>query len=216
LSLLGRVSNAGGRAEQLQRPAARRFGVPFSRRPAILIAFLLDVWLGGFFAWCARARIATGGPWSQPSFTLVVLFIVIIAWPTTAYLYLAHPDWSWLYLVDAERVPRLFVVPMVALAAGAVAGGFYGGAVLLRRSRERRALPAALGGLQGAILLVAFLARGRLLSYGSYGDYHGGRALPLFDVKLGYVLIAVVVGTAAAAAFVALELWRDARRATAR
>jgi hypothetical protein len=186
------------------------------RRPAILIALLLDVWLGGFFAWCARARLASGGPWTQPSSTLVALFVGIILVPITAYLYLAHPDWSWLYLVDPERVPRLFVVPIVAASAAAVAGGYYGAAVVLAKLRDRRVVPGLIAAVGALVLLLAFVARGRLLRYGSYDEFHGGRALPLFAVKLGYVLVAVIVGTAAAATFVAWELWRDARRAAAR
>jgi hypothetical protein len=146
----------------------------------------------------------------------VALFAAIILGPSTAYLYLAHPDWSWLYLVDPDRVPRLAVVPIVAAGIGALAGGYYGAARVMREVRDRRVLPAALAGVAVVTLLLAFLARGRLLRYGSYLDFHAGRALPLSEVKLGYVLVAVMVGTVAAAAFVALELWRDARRATAR
>ncbi len=186
------------------------------RRPAILIALVLDLWLGGLFAWCARARIVTGGPWSQPSATLVALFGAIILCPTTAYLYLAHPDWSWMYLVDPARVPRLSVVPVVGAGAGALAGGYYGAARILREARDGRLLPALLGAVAALGLLAGFLARGRLMRFGSYGDVHAGRALPLAEVKLGYVLVAVIVGTTAAAGFVAWELWRDARRATAR
>ena len=113
-------------------------------------------------------------------------------------------------------MPRLAVVPVVAAGIAALAAGYYGAARLVREARDRRILPAALAGIGMVTLLLGFLARGRLLRYGSYLDYHAGRALPLSEVKLGYVLVAVLVGTVAAAAFVAWELWRDARRATAR
>ncbi len=142
--------------------------------------------------------------------------MAIILCPSAAYLYLAYPDWSWLYVVDPGRVPRLAVVPVVAARAGALAGGYYGAARILREARDRRTLPAVLGGVAALAVLTGFLVRGRLLRYGSYGDWHAGRSLPLSEVKLGYVLVAVLVGTAAAAGFVALELWRDARRAAAR
>ena len=147
---------------------------------------------------------------------MVGLFAVIILCPATAYLYLAHPDWSWLYLVDPGRVPRLAVIPVVSAAAAALTGGYYGAARLLREVRDRRVVPALLGGVGVTVALAGFLLRGRLLAYGSYGDYHAGRALPLSEVKLGYVLVALLVGTGAAAAFVGWELWRDARRVTAR
>jgi hypothetical protein len=185
--------------------------VTCARRPAILLALLLEVWLGGVFAWCARARIAAGGPWSQPSVTLVGLFAAIILTPATAYLYLAYPDWSWLYLVDPDHVPRLTVVPVMAAGAGALAAGWYFAARLLRVAR-RRTLPALLAAVAGVALLVGLLLRGRLARYGSYGDFHAGRAVPLAEVKLGYALAAVLVGTGAAAVFVAWELWRDGRR----
>src|SRR5215470_15592182 len=88
--------------------------------PAILIALILELWLGGFFAFCARARIRQAGPWAQPSLALVGTFVAILLAPATVYLYLAHPDWAWLYLVDPEHVPRLVVVPIVAMSAAAL------------------------------------------------------------------------------------------------
>jgi hypothetical protein len=142
--------------------------------------------------------------------------VAILLAPATAYLYLAHPDWAWLYLVDPERVPRLVVVPVVAMSAAAVGAGYWGGARMLALVADRRALPGALAGVAALVCLLGFLARGRLLHVGTTGDFHDGRALPLFDVKLGYALIAVVVGLASAAAFVAWELARDGRRAQMR
>lgn len=142
--------------------------------------------------------------------------MAIVVWPTTAYLYLAHPDWSWLYLVDPDRVPRLVVVPLVAASAAAVGFGYWGAARMLALVPDRRALPGALAGLGALVLLLAFLARARLLHDGSYDEYHAGRALPLFDVKLGYALVAVAVGVIGATAFVAWELLRDGRRAHSR
>jgi hypothetical protein len=38
----------------------------------------------------------------------------------------------------------------------------------------------------------------------------------LFDVKLGYVLVAIVLGVLSAAGYVALELARDSRRVRSR
>jgi len=131
-------------------------------------------------------------------------------------LYLAHPDWAWLYLVDSERVPRLVVVPIVAMSAAAVGAGYWGAARMLALVGDRRALPGALAGVAALVCLLGFLARGRLLHVGTTGDFRDGRALPIFDVKLGYALIAVVVGLASAAAFVAWELARDGRRAQSR
>ena len=58
----------------------------------------------------------------------------------------------------------------------------------------------------GAILLLAtFLLWGRLGHYGSYAEFHQGRALDIMEVKLGYVMVAVAIGTVASASFVAPE-----------
>src|SRR5262249_56162471 len=105
------------------------------------------------------------------------------------------------------------VVPIVAMSAAAVGAGYWGAARMLALVGDRRALPGALAGVAALVCLLGFLARGRLLHVGTTGDFRDGRALPIFDVKLGYALVAVVVGLASAAAFVAWELARDGRRA---
>ena len=66
------------------------------------------------------------GPWSQPSIYLVLLFLGMIIAPCALYFYLAHPDWSWLYLVDSTRVPRLAVILVMAAQAGVLVGAYYG------------------------------------------------------------------------------------------
>lgn len=157
------------------------------------------------------------GVWAQPSITIVALFVAMILAPCAVYFYVAHPDWSWLYLVDAGQVPRLAIVTIIAAYAGAVLGGYAGGVRILRAGRDKeRLLLYALGG--GALLLgvLVFLFRARLARYGSYAEFQSGTTLPLGDVKLGYVLVAVIVGVIAAAGIVGWELWRDGRRAAAR
>jgi hypothetical protein len=146
---------------------------------------------------------------------LVLLFWAMILTPCSFYLYLAHADWSWLYLVDSARVPRLAIIPVLAVQGGALVGGYYGAAKLVRSGKEpmlRYGVPAA----AAVVFVLMLILKGRLTHYGTYAQYHGGRALPILDVKLGYVLIAVVIGVGAAALFVSLELLRDGRRAAAR
>jgi hypothetical protein len=174
------------------------------------------VWLGGFFAWCARARIRLAGPWAQPALLLVASFAAILVVPATAYLYLAHPDWSWLYWVDPGRVPPIAVVPVCAAALAALTLGWWGGGRLLVRAADARVLPGALLGLLGLGVGAGFLVRARLGADGTFADFAAGRALPIFEVKLGYVLIAIAVGQAAAAAFLGWELVRDGRKAQVR
>ena len=60
------------------------------------------------------------------------------------------------------------------------------------------------------------LVRSRIFVAGSYETFRAGRALPLGDVKLGYVLVAVTIGLWGSIAYVGLELWRDGRRAASR
>ena len=67
-----------------------------------------------------------------------------------------------------------------------------------------------------ALAIATLLFRYRLLHYGSYGDFRRGILLDLRDVKLGYVLIALILGLGASSAFVALELFRDSRRVRTR
>ena len=139
----------------------------------------------------------------------------MVATPITLYLYLVHPDWSWMYAVDPRRVPHLAIVPVLAAHAGMVVVGWYLGARLLRLKRDRAAL-YTLGGAALVTVLAVLLCHQRLGSYGSFGEFHQGRALGLWQAKLGYVLVALAVGLASAAGYVALELARDSRRVRTR
>ena len=65
-------------------------------------------------------------------------------------------------------------------------------------------------------LVATMLAWGRVGRYGTFGEFHDGRALALMEVKLGYVLVALAAGVGIAAGFVGLELMRDSRRVRAR
>jgi hypothetical protein len=136
--------------------------------------------------------------------------------PATAYVYLAHPDWWWLYLLDPARVPRLFVIPTLAATAAALFGGYHGvGRMIAARTPGRQVL-AVLGAGGAVSLLLVTLARDRLLHVGTYDGYHAGRAASLFQVKLGFVLVALAAGLCAAVGYVAWEIWRDGHRAHAR
>jgi hypothetical protein len=113
-------------------------------------------------------------------------------------------------------VPRIAVIPVVASGfAAALAGWALVGHFVIARVDPRRLLAGLAGG--GVLLLVAVaLARPRLAAVGSHVEYHEGRALPLFEVKLGFVLTALAIAAIAAAVFVGAELRRDARKANVR
>jgi len=188
-----------------------------SRGSAIPIDLLFNGCLGLAFALCARERVRAEGPFASPAFPLVAIFVGVVLTPVTLYLYLAHPAWSWMYLVDPAGVPGLAMVSLLVAHGGTALGGWYAGARLVRAGKrtEQLAFYALAGG--AALLLVAIaLGWDRIGRYGTYGEFHGGRALAIMEVKLGYVLVALVAGVGTAAGYVALELLRDSRRVRAR
>jgi hypothetical protein len=159
--------------------------------------------------------VRADGLFAAPAFPLVAIFIAVVLTPIALYLYLAHPSWSWMYLVDPADVPGLAIVPLLVLHGGLVVAGWYLGGRLIRTGREKQARYGLLGaGL--VVLLLSAIGWGRIGHYGSYRDFHGGRAIDLFDVKLGYVLVGLALGIGAAAGYVALELARDSRRVRTR
>lgn len=155
------------------------------------------------------------GAFASPSFVMVAMFCGLLAMPAALYLYLAHPAWSWLYLVDPARLPGFLVAPVIVVQGGALIGAWMLGAMLIRAGRVR----ILVGSLAGLFVLLGGLGLAlspRIGAYGSYEVFAAGAAVGLLEVKLGYVLIAILLGLGAGAAFVAVELLRDARRARAR
>ncbi len=156
------------------------------------------------------------GPWPATSVLAVGIYAALIAAPCTAYLYLAEPDWALLYLVNAAHVPPIFVVPVVALAMGALFGGFHGGARIVRSPRLAGHHVKILAAAGAAILLIAVLLRARLGTVGTAAAFRAASALPLGEVKIGYVLVALAAGVMAGAGYTGWEIVRDGRRASAR
>jgi hypothetical protein len=146
---------------------------------------------------------------------MLLMFLGVIALPTALYLYWAHPAWSWLYLLDPALVPAIMVVPVLVVQGGALLGAWLAGAALIRAERDR-VLIGALAGAGVVLVALGLLLSDRVGSYGSYEVFKAGAAVGLLEVKLGYVLVAILPGLGAAAAFVAVELLRDGRRARLR
>jgi hypothetical protein len=167
------------------------------------------------FALCARDRVRADGAFASPAFPLVLMFLGLIALPTSLYLYWAHPAWSWLYLLDPELVPSIMVVPVLVVQGGALLGTWLAGTALLRAEKDRTLL-GLLAGMGVALLLSGMLLSDRLGAYASYEVFQARAAVGLLEVKLGYVLIAILLGLGVAAAFVAVELLRDGHRARVR
>jgi hypothetical protein len=156
------------------------------------------------------------GPFASPAFPLVAIFIGVVLTPVTLYLYLAHPAWSWMYLFDPSGVTGLTMASLLA-HAGMVVAGWYAGVRLVRAGKKKElvALYVLAGGTVLALVAIV-LFWGRIGRYGTYVEFHDGRALQLMEVKLGYVLVALALGVATAVGFVGLELMRDSRRVRAR
>jgi hypothetical protein len=180
-----------------------------------LLALIFELSIGIVFALCARDRVRVDGPFATPAFVLVLLFIGVIVAPAALYLHLAHTAWSYLYVLDPDKLPHLAIVPLLALHGGFLVGGWYLGARLVRADRRPVATYLAFGGTLAFLIAMPVLG-GRLGSYGSYSDYQAGSTFGLFEVKLGYVLITLIVAVGVSAGFVALELVRDSRRVRAR
>ncbi|MCG8422191.1 MAG: hypothetical protein MJE77_30075 [Proteobacteria bacterium] len=186
-----------------------------ARRTAIILELLVNFCLGLLFVHCARDRIHVDGTVPMPAFLLVLMFVGAVQLPMAVYLYWVHPAWSWLYLVDPNRVPDLIVAVVILVQCGVLIAAWYVGAHLVQIGRERL-IPYLIGASTVLLLALVIWFGGRLIRYGTYQDYQGGAASGLLEVKLGYVLIALVLGVGAAAGFVAVELGRNSRLVRAR
>jgi hypothetical protein len=198
-----------------RRTRATEVGWVSREEAAILLELLINAGFGLLFAQCARERVRADGPFASPAFPLVMMFFGLIAMPTSLYLYWAHPAWSWMYLLDPRHVPAIMVVPVVVVQLGTLMGAWLLGAALIRADKDRVLLTALLG-MVAVLAGLGLLLSERIGAYGSFQVFAAGAAVGLLEVKLGYVLIAILLGLGAAAAFVAVELLRDGRRARLR
>ncbi|MCP4445907.1 MAG: hypothetical protein GY811_11265 [Myxococcales bacterium] len=182
---------------------------------AIPIDLITKLSLGLAFALCARTRLRADGLFASPAGLILLMFIGMIMMPITCYLYIAHPSWAWMYLVDPNTIPGFAILPLLVAHAAMIAVGWYLGCRLIQANRHS-VLRVLVG--SGAVLsvLLVILLWSRLGSYGTYREFHDGRALPIMDVKLGYVLVALLLAVLTSAGYVAVELVRDSRRTVSR
>ncbi len=181
----------------------------------MLLAIFLQLATGLGFAFAGRDRIRADGPFAPPAFLLVLIHVGLITAPVTLYFYAAHADWSWLYIVDPERVPGLAIVPLVVGHALVVIGGWYVGAWMVRSDRARALLYGIL--VTVVVFLIGFvLALPRTSTATTYAGYLAGTSGGLMGVELGWALLVSLAASASAAAYVFVELLRDSRRVRAR
>ncbi len=181
----------------------------------MLIAIVAALALGLAYAFAGRDRIRADGPSSSPAILLVLAHAGIITVPIALYFHVAHPAWTWHYLVDPAKIPGLAVLPLVIGHGLVVVGGWYLGAALVRTDRQRILL-YALGATVAAAAIAVGVLFPRLIAATSYLGYRGGVHGQLMRVDLGWAILVSSVATATAGAYVFIELSRDSRRVRAR
>ena len=167
------------------------------------------------FVLCANDRIRVDGPFPMPPFLLVLMFVGAIQLPIAVYLYWVHPAWSLLYIIDPRRMPDLGLVALILVQCAALPAAWYLGAYLLQAGKQQ-IIVYVTAGTGVLFVLMGILCAGRLGQYGTYQEFARGTTSALFDVKLGYILIALTLGIGTAASFVGVELMRNARRVRTR
>jgi hypothetical protein len=181
----------------------------------VLVAIWSQFAIGLAFALVAQDRIRADGPSTPPAILLVLSYAGIIVAPVALYFYAVHPAWTWHYAVNPAQVPTLAIVPLVVAHALVVVGGWYLGAMLVRRDRRRtHRYGIAAAGLLTLLAIAALFPR--LLAATSYRGYQAGVVGRLMNVELGWAILVSGLATAAASGYVLFELARDSRRVRSR
>ena len=179
---------------------------------------LYGLWCGGCLGACAAPRVVPGTvAWSQ-LIKLPLLFAALSVMPAAMGLAGQFPDWSFMYLVDPARLPRLWIVGAGLLAGAGVALGF---TLALKGYRRYGARPlgVALGVGLFIYLGLCVLAwrSSRLALVGRFADFHAGGWLmqPVFSLAgpgasrpagLLYALLATNLGVGTSLVLVARTL----------
>ncbi len=193
------------------RTSARRAHFWSRVLPTVPFDLMFSVLVGLLFAACARHQFTSGAaPWGR-ELAAVLSFEAIILWPVALYYYLVYPDWSWMYFVDARRLPSGVSVLVLLSYAASLLGGYLAGWALLRARRLRL--------LGGALAFVALfmggfvvVCRGRLFAAGTFAEYHAGHAPSAGEGKLAWALVVTAIGVAVGIGVVGLALWEQGKR----
>jgi hypothetical protein len=169
---------------------------------------------GLVLAAAARAliRAHTGTMLECSALRVALVYTGLVLCPAALYFYLAHPDWSWMYLVDPHRVPRVVVALLVLGYTASLVGGFAAGYALTRAGKFRE-LHGVIVTVGTVALVMVVLARQRVFNYGTYDDWQGHSGLQwVGHVKLGYALVVVAIASASALAYAGYQLHLAGRR----
>jgi hypothetical protein len=186
--------------------------------PTVPFDLIFSVLVGLVFAGCARQQFAgTGGaaPWGR-ELAAIMTFEAIVLWPVALYYYMVYPDWSWMYFVDARRLPSGVSILVLLAHVATLLGGYLGGWWLLRAGKLRE-LAGAVAGLTILLIVFVIVCRGRLFSSGSFAEWSAGHsgASPMPSVgdgKLAWALVVTAIGVAIAIVVVGWALWEQGKR----
>jgi hypothetical protein len=167
---------------------------------------------------CARTQLQSGTPpWQSDLLLPVVSFAVLTTTPVSLYLYLAYPDWSWMYLLEPARLPRATGLAVVVTITLMVPVGYLLGWASLRLF-QARGLFGLLGGLAMGLALIVIAGQRRFFYLGRYEDFRAAAlndiALPLRPLtqgKLFYALLCIVPVVLCSFIVVARHLWAQGR-----
>ncbi len=133
--------------------------------------FLIGMLFGYFNA---RQIAATGSLFFNRYYLFALLFQTLFCMPLAIYCYLVFPDWCWMYVIKAERVPRMWVV-LAFLGYYAVMTLGFGLSAWKERTTYgagRRLLDLSLV----ACAILFFIFYRRLLFVGTFEEFHAGTA----------------------------------------
>jgi ABC-type multidrug transport system permease subunit len=158
--------------------------------PLQIVACLL---VGLSLALAAHRKASQGrSPFGREGW-VPILYQVVLVLPVVAYLGAVHPAWSWLYLVDPQRLPFGTLVLALVGASAAMAAGYLSGWALVK-ARRTRELVVAIGLLALGLVVTAILVRARLGQAGTFADFLAHDTAPLGTRKLGWALTLVDAG----------------------
>jgi hypothetical protein len=166
------------------------------------VAPLIGFAIGAVLAWVRTAahRSEVG---ERHDAWVIGLFALLVFTPASGYFLLFAGDWSYAYLVDAQRIPSAVQLTLLIGDAASVLVGFW----VARRSlasRAPRAIVATLA-VPAVLALAALLALSARLSVdASYEQFQGGYgATPLAGGRLGAAILwmdlVIVLGAVLAA-----------------
>jgi len=180
----------------------------------VFLDWALAFGAGMLFGLAGRREVAAAASFARTRafhWGLVYLLVGVLAISLT--LYAISPAWMWMYWVDPTRLPVVVVAGVFVLYGVCYLAGF-ALASELERWKKNSTWALALG-MFLAINAAEIATRVRLFRFGSYAEFHAGRAVlglrfspfhlePAMAIVLGPGLLATV-----AVVLVALKIWRD-------